>query len=75
MVEVDGKIPDSSVSVEDATNAMRQHIELYLQDGAAAHMWDSSAVGGPGPVPTLLLTTTGARSGVERHSPDRIGWQ
>ena len=26
-------------------------------------MWDSSPVGGPGLVPTLLLTTTGRRSG------------
>ena len=26
-------------------------------------MWDSTPVGGPGPIPTLLLTTTGRRSG------------
>ena len=26
-------------------------------------MWDSAPVGGPGPIPTLLLTTTGRRSG------------
>ena len=69
MVDVDGKIPETSVSVEAATNAMREHIELYLKDGDAAHLWDSAVVGGPGPVPTLLLTTTGAKSGTPRHSP------
>lgn len=40
-----------------------QHRELYLKDGAAGHMWDSTVVGGPGPVPTLLLTTKGRKSG------------
>ena len=69
MVDVDGKIPDTSVSVEAATQAMLEHIQLYLEDGPAAHIWDSAKVGGPGPVPTLLLTTTGARSGARRYSP------
>jgi len=40
-----------------------KHRELYLKDGAAGHMWDSTVVGGPGPVPTLLLTTKGRKSG------------
>lgn len=40
-----------------------QHRELYLKDGNAGHMWDSTVVGGPGPVPTLLLTTKGRKSG------------
>lgn len=40
------------------------HIRRYREsDGADGHMWDSSAVGGPGLVPTLLLTTKGRRSG------------
>jgi deazaflavin-dependent oxidoreductase (nitroreductase family) len=43
---------------------MRDHIRRYLEsDGADGHMWDSSVAGGPGPVPTLLLTTTGRKSG------------
>jgi deazaflavin-dependent oxidoreductase (nitroreductase family) len=45
------------------------HTELYLTDPAAAHMWDSTRAGVPGVVPTLLLTTTGRRSGEPRHSP------
>ena len=32
-------------------------------------MWDSTVVGGPGPVPTLLLTTTGRKSGEKRIMP------
>ena len=40
------------------------HLQRYLDtDGADGHLWDSAPVGGPGPIPTLLLTTTGRRSG------------
>ncbi len=40
------------------------HLQRYLNtDGADGHMWDSASVGGPGILPTLLLTTTGRRSG------------
>jgi deazaflavin-dependent oxidoreductase (nitroreductase family) len=39
------------------------HIKLYQQDPEAAHMWDSGVLGGPGVLPTLLLTTTGRKSG------------
>ena len=42
---------------------IEKHRELYLKDGAAGHFWDSTVVGGPGPVPTLLLTTKGRKSG------------
>ena len=41
-----------------------EHLRRYVEsDGADGHMWDSAPVGGPGPIPTLLLTTTGRRSG------------
>jgi deazaflavin-dependent oxidoreductase (nitroreductase family) len=39
------------------------HREEYLRDGAKGHLWDSTVVGGPGPVPTLLLFSTGRKSG------------
>ena len=45
------------------------HIRLYLEDPERAHMWDSTAAGGPGPLPTLLLTATGRRSGKPRMLP------
>ena len=49
-----------------------KHIELYRQDPAAAHMWDSTPLGGPGLLPTLLLTTKGRKSGEPRALPGRV---
>ena len=46
-----------------------QHIEQYLSDPEAAHLWDSSLLGGPGILPTLLLTTTGRKSGEQKMLP------
>jgi deazaflavin-dependent oxidoreductase (nitroreductase family) len=48
---------------------IKQHVELYRTDPERAHLWDSAPSGGPGPVPTLLLTTTGRRSGRPRATP------
>ena len=39
------------------------HRQEYLEDGEKGHMWDSTVVGGPGPIPTLLLFSTGRKSG------------
>jgi deazaflavin-dependent oxidoreductase (nitroreductase family) len=44
-------------------------IALYRSDPEKAHMWDSSELGGPGVLPTLLLTTTGRKSGEARALP------
>jgi proline iminopeptidase len=42
---------------------MQDHVRRYREsNGADGHMWDSSIAGGPGPIPTLLLTTTGRKS-------------
>ena len=46
-----------------------KHRAEYLEDGEAAHDWDSSALGGPGILPTLLLYTTGRKTGEERIMP------
>jgi deazaflavin-dependent oxidoreductase (nitroreductase family) len=46
-----------------------EHVELYLRDPEKARMWDSTPLGGPGLLPTLLLTTKGRKSGRPRHSP------
>lgn len=49
---------------------MREHVRRYLEsDGADGHLWDSSERGGPGPIPTLLLTTTGRKSGKPQLLP------
>ncbi len=46
-----------------------EHIELYRTDPEKARMWDSTPLGGPGLLPTLLLTTTGRKSGKRRALP------
>jgi len=46
-----------------------EHTELYRSDPAKAEMWDSSALGGPGILPTLLLTTRGRKTGEPRALP------
>ncbi len=46
-----------------------EHIELYRTDPEKARMWDSTPLGGPGILPTLLLTTTGRKSGEPRALP------
>lgn len=49
---------------------MAEHMRRYLDsNGADGHLWDSSKAGGPGPLPTLLLTTTGRRSGESQTLP------
>lgn len=44
-------------------------MRLYFEDPEKAHLWDSTAAGGPGPLPTLLLTSRGRKSGTQRHLP------
>lgn len=48
---------------------IREHIELYQRDPERAHMWDSSPLGGPGVLPTLLLTSRGRKTGEPRPLP------
>ncbi len=48
---------------------IKAHIELYQSDPEKAHMWDSTPVGGPGVLPTLLLTTRGRKTGELRPAP------
>lgn len=56
--------------VEASTSGwIAQHREQYLADPEAGHLWDSAPAGGPGPLPTLLLTTTGRKSGKESVMP------
>jgi deazaflavin-dependent oxidoreductase (nitroreductase family) len=45
------------------------HVQLYLEDPDRGHNWDSTPVGGPGVLPTLLLYTTGRKSGKTRALP------
>ena len=45
------------------TGWIAAHREQYLSDPKSGHMWDSAPAGGKGPIPTLLLTTVGRKSG------------
>jgi deazaflavin-dependent oxidoreductase (nitroreductase family) len=43
---------------------IRDHLQRYLEtNGEDGHMWDATLGGGTGMCPTLLLTTTGRKSG------------
>lgn len=43
---------------------IKDHLRRYLAtDGADGYLWDATLGGGTGMVPTLLLTTTGRKSG------------
>jgi deazaflavin-dependent oxidoreductase (nitroreductase family) len=46
-----------------------EHIQLYRTDPEKARLWDSTSLGGPGILPTLLLTTTGRKSGEPKALP------
>jgi deazaflavin-dependent oxidoreductase (nitroreductase family) len=48
---------------------IREHVELYLRDAEAGHYWDASLGGGEGMLTTLLLTTTGRKSGKQLMIP------
>ena len=49
---------------------MADHMRRYLEtNGADGHLWDSTPVGGPGLLPTLLLTTKGRKSGEPQTLP------
>lgn len=52
----------------DVVRHLTEHIALYRRDPEAAHIWDSSVIGLAGPVTTLLLKTTGKRSGKDRYA-------
>jgi proline iminopeptidase len=49
---------------------IKSHVTRYLESGGTdGHMFDSTVVGGPGPIPALLLATTGRRTGQARTVP------
>lgn len=46
-----------------------EHLKIYAEDPDQGHAWDSTAFGGPGVLPILLLTTRGRKSGAMRTLP------
>jgi len=55
---------------QDLPDWIKSHLARYIAtDGADGYLWDASLGGGKGLVPTLLLTTTGRKSGRELTLP------
>ena len=51
-------------------NWIADHIRRYREsNGKDGHLWDSTVAGGKGMIPTLLLTTTGRKSGRKLELP------
>ena len=46
-----------------------KHLHEYQQSPSKGHTWDARAAGGHADTPTLLLTTTGRKSGKQLTSP------
>jgi len=63
----------SGARVWETPPQIREHIEAYLKDPEAAHLWDSGQPGAKGLLRTLLLTATGRKSGELRHTPLAYG--
>ncbi|HEY5626082.1 MAG TPA: nitroreductase family deazaflavin-dependent oxidoreductase [Dehalococcoidia bacterium] len=62
-------MPEFSVPTQ-LPDWIKDHARLYIEsEGREGQMWDSSVAGGPGPIATLLLATTGRRSGGSRTVP------
>ena len=58
-------MPEQRIS-ENLPDWIKNHLKRYIEsDGADGHLWDTADAGaeGLGVVPTLLLTTTGRRTG------------
>ena len=45
------------------------HLQQYAESPEQGHLWDATAVGGHANTPTLLLTTTGRKSGRQLTMP------
>ena len=61
-------MPEFSVPTQ-LPDWIKDHVALYLKsEGKEGQMWDSSIAGGPGPIATLLLATSGRSSGRRRRS-------
>jgi deazaflavin-dependent oxidoreductase (nitroreductase family) len=55
---------------KDLPDWIKGHLARYIAtDGADGYLWDAGLGGGKGLVPTLLLTTTGRKSGRELTLP------
>jgi deazaflavin-dependent oxidoreductase (nitroreductase family) len=59
----------SSASKEEVPQWISDHLRRYEEAPAEGHLWDATAPGGYPNTPTLLLTTTGRKSGKQITMP------
>jgi deazaflavin-dependent oxidoreductase (nitroreductase family) len=61
---------DKPIPAPNMRDWQHVHLARYLAtDGEDGYWWQSPRAGVPGPVPTLILTTTGRRSGTQYLNP------
>jgi deazaflavin-dependent oxidoreductase (nitroreductase family) len=69
MSQVEKKADGTEGLTDAVKRELDAHLQQYLKDPENAHMWDPIVIGVPGgPVPCLLLTLTGRKSGRTLHS-------
>ncbi len=62
-------MPEQRIA-EGLPDWIKDHLKRYIEsDGADGHYWDASLAGGEGMLATLLLTTTGRKSGLPLTIP------
>ena len=54
---------ESEAHLDRIARQIANHTALYMKDPEKAHIWDSTVIGIPGPIKTLLLHTRGRVSG------------
>ena len=62
---LDPTMDEGEAHLDRIAQQIADHTALYLRDPEAAHIWDSTVIGIPGPIKTLLLHTTGRVTGRE----------
>lgn len=60
---------ESATSRQELPKWIVDHLRRYAESPEKGHLWDGAAVGGYPDTPTLLLTTTGRKSGRQLTMP------
>ncbi|HEY6644659.1 nitroreductase family deazaflavin-dependent oxidoreductase [Povalibacter sp.] len=60
---------NESVTRQELPKWIVDHLHRYAESPEKGHLWDATAVGGHADTPTLLLTTTGRKSGRQLTMP------
>ncbi len=63
-------VQKAKLSTANIPDFVLEHLRRYVDsNGTDGHLWDSTGFGDHGMIPTLLLTTSGRRSGEPRMVP------